>query len=238
MRGYLSASSSIPWNVQSRGLSIGASSAHGLFSSTARHGLLFSAREPSQIESIHRRPPEVIFSGRANVGKSSLINSCLGRSSKNSLVKSSKTPGKTRSLDFFHVGYEPVRLVLVDSPGFGFRGKEEWGQLFDAYISTRQELRRIYLLINGSHGVKPTDRTMLEMLGQKQQASAGSGFTIQAVITKIDGMFGDKSSERLQKLRQDIFEAAPTCLPPILTSTKLKIGIDELRRSMTEAAGI
>ncbi|KAG8692110.1 hypothetical protein FRC08_010003 [Ceratobasidium sp. 394] len=84
---------------------------------------------------------EFVFAGRANVGKSSLLNSVLGRKD---LVKTSSKAGHTRALNFFQVGADPGRLTLVDAPGYGERGRPEWGEVFERYIGTRQRYARLY----------------------------------------------------------------------------------------------
>ncbi|KAG8691295.1 hypothetical protein FRC08_010217 [Ceratobasidium sp. 394] len=84
---------------------------------------------------------EFVFTGRANVGKSSLLNSVLGRKD---LVKTSSKAGHTRALNFFQVGTDPGRLTLVDAPGYGERGRPEWGEVFEHYIGTRQRYARLY----------------------------------------------------------------------------------------------
>ncbi|KAH9992432.1 hypothetical protein BJV77DRAFT_1067718 [Russula vinacea] len=82
------------------------------------------------------RLPEVVVTGRANVGKSTLLNAVMKR---RRLVAASKKPGRTKTLTFFRVGPSPGKLLLVDAPGYGHRGRPEWGQLFDQYLDTRQE---------------------------------------------------------------------------------------------------
>ena len=70
------------------------------------------------------------------MGKSTLLNAVLGR---NNLVRTSSKAGRTRSLNFFRVGPGQGSLVLVDAPGYGARGREEWGELFDHYLENRKE---------------------------------------------------------------------------------------------------
>ncbi|KAG1797907.1 uncharacterized protein BJ212DRAFT_1581989 [Suillus subaureus] len=80
--------------------------------------------------------PEVVVTGRANVGKSSLLNAVIGR---RDLLFTSKKAGRTQTLNFFRVGSPPGRLVVVDSPGYGARGRPEWGALFNHYLETRKQ---------------------------------------------------------------------------------------------------
>lgn len=83
---------------------------------------------------------------------------------------------------------------------------------------------------------------MLHDLDQRSQSTEGQSFTLQAVVTKLDLLASkdDKDASKLvEKIRKDIFEAAPTCLPPIFTSTEHhpQFGIPELRQSIVEACG-
>lgn len=102
--------------------------------------------------------PEVAFVGRSNVGKSSIINSMLNRKS---LVKVSSKPGKTRLINFFIVNEE---LMLVDLPGYGYAAvsqseKQKWGKMIEEYLTTRENLRSVVLLVDIRH--KPTGDDML-----------------------------------------------------------------------------
>ncbi|KAK0497434.1 P-loop containing nucleoside triphosphate hydrolase protein, partial [Armillaria luteobubalina] len=176
-----------------------------------------------------------ISTGRANSGKSSLFNAVLGR--KNLLVTSSKA-GRTRQLNFFRVGPEPGQLVLVDAPGYGRRGRSEWGDLFDQYLQMRKELRRVYVTFNGKHRLNEYDVQMLEHLTKNLHTSEDGvqRYSIQAVITKSDAILPDEVKDVISQLRKDIFDAAPFCLPPIITSAKMipPFGIKELRKNIVE----
>ena len=140
--------------------------------------------------------PEIAFAGRSNVGKSSLINALLGRKG---LAKTSSTPGKTQTLNFFDVrattGRVNRRLYVVDLPGYGFARapaatRQEWGRLMTAYLNHRTELRLVVQLLDSRHA--PTDRD-LEMLGLLEDA----GVATLIVATKIDKL---RSSERARNL--------------------------------------
>ncbi|KAH7920522.1 P-loop containing nucleoside triphosphate hydrolase protein [Leucogyrophana mollusca] len=185
------------------------------------------------------RIPEVIVTGRANVGKSSLLNAVLGRKD---LLFTSKKAGRTQTLNFYRVGQHPGRLVVVDSPGYGARGRPEWGAVFHHYLETRDELRRIYVLLAATHGVTPADQAMLSSLDAQVQAVAGTQFTLQAIITKADTLHRE-GREQVEQIRKDVFKASPTCLPPIITACPTSggvssLGVEEVRRSIVEACGI
>lgn len=101
-------------------------------------------------------------------------------------------------------------------------------------------LRRVYILFNAKHGLNQVDRAMLASLDEQCQSSAGIKFTLQAVITKADLLVTRETLSSVEKMQKDIFEAAPTCLPAILTVALKQphIGIEELRRSIAEACGL
>ncbi|EKM82210.1 hypothetical protein AGABI1DRAFT_105518 [Agaricus bisporus var. burnettii JB137-S8] len=182
--------------------------------------------------------PEVIVTGRANVGKSSLFNAVLGRKS---LLHTSKRAGHTRQLNFYRVGAPPGKLILVDAPGYGARGRPEWGEMFDKYLQTRKELRRVYILFNGKHGLNEFDRQMLAHLSGLLDISRGAQpWTIQSVITKADTIPSSEMRTAIASIRNQIQEAAPMCLPPIITSTEMNptFGTDQVRQNILDACGI
>jgi GTP-binding protein len=106
--------------------------------------------------------PEIAFAGRSNVGKSSLLNKLTNRSS---LARTSNTPGRTQELNFFEIG-DPIRLRLVDMPGYGFAKApkdvaRKWRFLVNDYLRGRQVLKRALVLIDSRHGVKEIDREIM-----------------------------------------------------------------------------
>ncbi|PPQ85284.1 hypothetical protein CVT25_010057 [Psilocybe cyanescens] len=182
--------------------------------------------------------PEIVVIGRANAGKSTVLNCVLGR---RSLVSTSKKAGHTKALNFFRVGAEPGKLVLVDAPGYGARGRAEWGTLFDHYISNRPELKRIYILFNAKHGLNETDKQMLAHLSDSLMTDRGTQpFTLQSIITKADTVPVAKLQTVLSAMKKDIWDAAPLCLSPIVTSAEMSppFGVDQVRQSITEACGL
>ncbi|KAF9784917.1 P-loop containing nucleoside triphosphate hydrolase protein [Thelephora terrestris] len=204
-----------------------------IFSHPQHAQFLAAAASPSSIPKLHG-VPEVIVTGRANVGKSSLLNAVLGR---RDLLRTSKKPGHTKTLNFYQVGKAPGKAILVDAPGYGGRGRPEWGKLFDHYTENRKELRRIFILFNGGHGLNEIDAMMLQSLDERVQASAGLQFTLQAIITKADTIPDRKLSSSITQLKKDIAQVAPTCLDPIVTSTAKYpyTGINAVRNAIMQA---
>lgn len=176
--------------------------------------------------------PEIAFSGRSNVGKSSLLNALTGR---NSIARTSVTPGRTQELNFFDVG-EPIQLRLVDMPGYGFAKAppsvtEQWRRLVRDFLRGRVVLKRTLLLIDARHGIKPVDEDMMQMLDE-----AAVGYRV--VLTKADKI---KASELAATVAG--VEAAArkrtAAYPQIhVTSSELKMGIPELRAAILEDAAI
>ncbi|KAL1917546.1 uncharacterized protein VTP21DRAFT_3939 [Calcarisporiella thermophila] len=171
---------------------------------------------------------EVAFVGRSNVGKSTLINAIVNRKN---LVKTSNKPGHTRTMNFFSVG---DRLVLCDLPGYGFRSREEWGEMILHYFKDRPQLRRIYILVDSRHGLKDSDKSLLELLGNE-------GLSYQVVLTKTD----KTSSSSLGAMRNEVQgwlenqENGVCCFPELLAvNAKDRTGIRELQVSILRACGI
>jgi GTP-binding protein len=168
---------------------------------------------------------EVAFAGRSNVGKSSLINATVR---KQGLARTSNTPGRTQELNFFIP--EEAQLYLVDMPGYGYAKapKEKvatWTVLIRAYLSGRPTLRRVFLLIDSRHGIKPPDREIMEMLDT-------TAVPYQVVLTK-----GDKIKphelEAVKAATEKELSEHPAAFPIALaTSSEKGWGLEELRATM------
>ena len=122
--------------------------------------------------------PEIAFAGRSNVGKSSLLNRLVRRKA---FARVSRTPGRTREINFFEVN---ERFVLVDLPGYGYaqiskEKKAEWRPLIEGYIRGTQQLRGIVQLLDLRRDPSDDDRQMLDFLGDL-------GIPTLIVVTKSD----------------------------------------------------
>jgi GTP-binding protein len=174
--------------------------------------------------------PEIAFAGRSNVGKSSLINALTGRTS---LARVSVTPGRTRELNFFSLGRD-APLYLVDMPGYGYAkaSKSEvkgWTRLIQDYLKGRRELKRVFLLIDARHGIKPNDKETMKMLDE-------AAVSYQVVLTKSDKPKASELAALQEKIARDLAKH-PAAYPVILTtSARMGSGIDELRAAVATAA--
>ena len=126
---------------------------------------------------------EVAFAGRSNVGKSSLINALTGR---NTLARTSNTPGRTSELNFFDLkGTDGGdAMYLVDMPGYGYAKvskttREKWNRLIKKYLRGRPNLRQVFILIDGRHGLKDSDEELMSMLDD-------AAVSYRLILTKCD----------------------------------------------------
>ncbi len=167
---------------------------------------------------------EIAFAGRSNVGKSSLINALTSRKS---LVRVSNTPGRTQELVYF-TG-DPV-LTLVDMPGYGYAAAprqkvKAWTELIHAYLRGRSNLVRVYVLIDGRHGLKDTDGPSLDVLGE-------AAVSHQIVLTKADQVAA-KDLEACIAATEAALAKRPAAFPRVLaTSSRTGAGIPELRAAV------
>lgn len=172
--------------------------------------------------------PEVAFAGRSNVGKSSLLNALTGR---NSLARTSHTPGRTQQLNFFNLGN---RLCLVDMPGYGYASASKtqiasWTALMKQYLRGRPSLQRVYLLIDSRQGIGKNDIEMMELLDQ-------TAVSYQIVLTKIDKL-KPGPLESVYNKSLEIIRTHPAAHPEIMTtSSNAKKGINELQATIAKFA--
>ncbi|MET0308461.1 MAG: ribosome biogenesis GTP-binding protein YihA/YsxC [Sphingomonas sp.] len=174
---------------------------------------------------------EVAFAGRSNVGKSSLLNALTGR---NSLARTSVTPGRTQELNFFDVG-DPLKFRLIDMPGYGFAKAPKdmvrrWRYLVNDFLRGRQALKRALVLIDSRHGIKDVDREILDMLD-------AAAVSYRIVLTKADKIKASVLAEIALQTEEEA-RKRPAAHPDILvTSSEKGMGIPELRAAVLEAIG-
>jgi len=173
--------------------------------------------------------PEIAFAGRSNVGKSSLINALTGRKT---LARTSNTPGRTQQLNFFNLG---ERLMIVDLPGYGYakapKGEvDRWNRLIRLYLKGRVGLRRLCVLVDARHGLKPSDRQVMDMLDE-------AAVVYQIVLTKADKVKAGDLDRRRAEIAAEIARR-PAANPEIMATSALKgAGIPDLRAALAELAG-
>ncbi len=143
--------------------------------------------------------PEICFSGRSNVGKSSLINKVLGRKS---IARVSSKPGKTVTVNFYKV--DNVRLV--DLPGYGyakvpFSEKSRWSELMEGYFGSGRNIKMVFQLIDMRHPATEFDLSMLDYLSQMEIP-----FTV--ILTKSDKLNKGETANRLELIYEELDDLA------------------------------
>jgi GTP-binding protein len=175
--------------------------------------------------------PEIAFAGRSNVGKSSLLNALTNRKA---LARTSHTPGRTQQLNFFALGGPPGQeiLRLVDMPGYGYAAVskqkiDSWTKLMHGYLRGRASLIRVFVLIDGRHGLKDTDAGMLKLLDS-------SAMSYQIVLTKRDEVKKSDIEPRIEETLKAL-KPHPAAYPEVIfTSSETGEGIPELRAGVAK----
>jgi len=174
--------------------------------------------------------PEITFAGRSNVGKSSLINALTGQ---NNLARTSNTPGRTQELNYFSMGDQMnLPVYMVDVPGYGYAKVsktkvEAWTDLVMTYLRGRANLRRVFLLIDGRHGIKANDREVMQMLDS-------NAVNYQLVLTKLDKLKVADRAVRVEKTYAEM-KGFIACHPEIqVTSSDKGWGLAEMKADIAE----
>lgn len=167
--------------------------------------------------------PQIALAGRSNVGKSSLINALAGRKQ---LAKTSSTPGKTRSVNYYRV--QPDGFFLVDLPGYGYAKcskmeQERWAQLIEQYLVSARALRGLVLLLDSRLPPQKNDIAMLSF-------ALANGISLIPILTKADKCTRNEQ----QKRRKEWSALLPS--PPIITSSEDHTGLGALWQAMRELA--
>lgn len=165
---------------------------------------------------------EISFAGRSNVGKSSLINALCGTSG---LARTSNTPGRTQELNIFESQSENLRIV--DMPGYGYAKAPEdkvraWTKLVHRYLTGRATLRRVYVLVDGRHGPKDNDLTVMNELDS-------AAVSYQVVLTKADKPLKAELDKVIAATKAAIAKRPAAHPHVILTSSVKGDGLADLR---------
>jgi GTP-binding protein len=172
--------------------------------------------------------PEVAFLGRSNVGKSSVINTLIG----DKIARTSSTPGRTRSINFFEVrwpGKPQPEVIFADLPGYGYAKlsreiSEEWPKFIEPYLNDRPTLALCLALVDVNVPPQASDRQLLDFLN-----SSGRDFLL--IATKSDRL----SNNQLRNALKGLAEAYPTAAV-IAFSAKTAAGRDEVWKKIRQSA--
>ena len=156
--------------------------------------------------------PEIAFAGKSNVGKSSLINGLMNRKS---FARTSATPGKTQTINFYNINQE---LYLVDLPGYGYakvseQEKKKWGQMIERYLHQSKQLRAVFLLIDIRHAPSANDKMMYDWI-------LSQGYQPIIIATKLDKIKRSQIQKNLKIIRQKIQPVEGTIIIPFSAQTK------------------
>jgi len=178
--------------------------------------------------------PEVAFVGRSNVGKSSLLNTLLLRGKKRkgsepivkkNLARTSSTPGRTQTINFFRID---EKSYFVDLPGYGYakapkKAMEQWQRLAETYLTDRDPLLLVVLIVDIRHGPTVLDRAMMDWLLQNEQP-------FLVVAAKADKLKRSQRAKAVRQIEQDFY-------PPIAFSSVTGDGVAALWDGIRVATG-
>src|SRR5690625_803858 len=149
--------------------------------------------------------PEIALAGRSNVGKSSFINTLINRKN---LVRTSSKPGKTRTLNFYHIN---DAFYFVDVPGYGYAKvskteRNKWGQMIEEYIETRESLRVVVLILDIRHEPSKEDLQMINYLRYYE-------IPILIIATKMDKISKTKQLQYVNKMNKYLEDESIEVIP-------------------------
>ena len=139
---------------------------------------------------------EFAFAGKSNVGKSSLINGLMNRKS---YAKTSSTPGKTQTINFYNIN---GAFYLVDLPGYGYttanvETKAKWGKIVERYLHSSKQLKAVFLLIDIRHKPSDNDKLMYDWI-------LAQGFAPIIIATKADKLKRSQLQKQIQIIRDEL----------------------------------
>mgnify|MGYP001280994156 CR=1 FL=1 len=168
---------------------------------------------------------EIAFAGRSNVGKSSLINALVKH---RGLARTSNTPGRTQELNYFRAPQRDV--FMVDMPGYGFAQAPKdkvatWTEVVRGYLRGRQNLGRVFLLIDARHGLKKVDEELMELMDT-------AAVSYQAVLTKADKIKPHELARVIADTEAALAKHAAAFPFLVATSSETGAGIADLRTAI------
>lgn len=155
---------------------------------------------------------EIAFAGKSNVGKSSMINALMNRKS---LARTSATPGKTQTINFYNINQE---MYLVDLPGYGYarvseKEKAQWGKLIERYLNTSKQLKAVFLLIDIRHDPSANDKMMYEWI-------VSQGYHPIIIATKLDKLKRSQIQKHVKMIKEGLDLIPGTVVIPFSAETK------------------
>lgn len=168
--------------------------------------------------------PEFLLVGRSNVGKSSFINTLLKRKN---LAHTSSRPGKTQTLNFYSVNDS---LYLIDVPGYGYaqvdkKTQEKFGMMIEEYLETREQLKRVFMLVDFRHKPSEDDQLMYNFLKYYK-------VPVTIIATKVDKVGSSKKDKNLQIIKDTLDLVVGDDL--ILFSSVTKLGVDQVLQKIEQ----
>ena len=162
--------------------------------------------------------PEIAFSGKSNVGKSSLINALMNRKS---YARISATPGKTQTINYYNINQE---LYLVDLPGYGYakvplKEKEQWGRMIESYLHSSKQLQAVFLLIDIRHKPSANDKIMYDWV-------VAHGYHPIIIATKLDKLKRSQVQKHIKMVKEGLELKGESRVIPFSSVTKQ--GRDEI----------
>ena len=158
------------------------------------------------------KEPEIVFAGKSNVGKSSLINALMNRKS---LARTSGKPGKTQTINYYKVNDE---LYFVDLPGYGYANanlasREKWGKMIERYLHTSKQIKCIFLLIDIRHEPGKNDKQMYDWI-------VYNGYSPVIIATKLDKLKRSQIAKCVKAVREGLGLQKEVVLIPFSSETK------------------
>lgn len=170
---------------------------------------------------------EFAFAGKSNVGKSSLINGLMNRKS---LARTSAQPGKTQTINFYHINDQ---MYFVDLPGYGYakvsqREKEKWGKMIEKYLRQSKVLKAVFLLVDIRHDPSANDKIMYDWI-------LSNGFHPIIIATKADKINRSQLQKQIKAVKQGLDVDRDTIVIPFSAQTKQ--GRDEIYELLDSMMG-